>query len=764
MEGVILIHQNNNGVKYLFTLSILFFVLISSLNIVSADEGKVLFDESGSYGKYFTIYNIGPTGSSIFANLLESNGYKIYKTESPPITLETLQEYDVVILMLPYRNYTDSELSALKQYVKNGGGLFLMGTAFGVEDGGDNAIFNRIARSFGVDYAYSQMVYEPKDYLGMPSYFKATVLKTEPVTSNLEELYTSQTTYLKNPGNSTVVAYSSSDSWADKTSLTEQGSSLGNENKDPTEPNGPFPLFSVMEYGNGKVAFSSSVFQFTNTFIYRSNGWKFGLNTVNWLANKPIPSTYNTAGPISLTLGNTLYKIVGNVILLIVLILALFYMKKREEKIGKNRIIKIIKNWKYIVLAIINVFFTLLGIIMFFPINIILFDGTQPQTLDPYFGYSLLISGTLFLICTMFILFNMIFRKRIMVMLNYATIAVLLFFVGFTTILNTNFSFPFMEVFTIGSVVLLVPYLLNLWVVRGHGQDIIIEGKEFNRLAKLSVKSLPYELHGLYTDAVYIGEGGFGRVYKAKREDGREVALKIPKSFDKRAEKSFITEVSNWSQLDNPYIVKLYQYKILPIPYIETELCESPLEHREKPINQSLTTIHNIAKGLSYAHSKNIIHGDVKTSNIMLCGRTYKISDWGLSKLKTGESITLSGATPQYAAPEQITQEFGKADERTDVYQLGTVFYELVTGRVPFEGEMSQVYDSILNKDPKKPSEINPLASEVEPIIMKCLNKVKSERYSSMDELIKDLEKIKPEEFKDETILFDQDTDKKKDE
>lgn len=754
VEGVILNYQNINYIKYTLLLSILFFVLISTPNMVSAAEGKVLFDESGSYGKYFTIYNIGPTGSSIFANLLESNGYKIYKTDSKPITLNTLKQYDVVILMLPYRNYTDSEISALKEYVNNGGGLFLMGTAFGVEDGGDNAIFNRIARSFGVDFAYSQMVYEPKENLGMPSYFKVTDIKKVPVTSKINEFFTAQSTYLKNSGNSTVIANSSPDSWADKTSLTEQGSSLGNENKDATEPNGPFPLDSIMNYGKGKVAFSSSVFQFTNIFIYRSNGWKLGLNTVNWLANKPIPSNYNTAGPVSLSLGNTLYKIVGNVILLIVLLLSLLYIKKREARVEKTRVIKIIKNWKYLGLTVLNIIFTIIGIILFFPINLILFDLTQPQMTDPYLGYSLLITGTLFLISNAFILFNLILRQRIMVMFNYITIAVLLFFTGYTIILNNNFSFPIVEIFTIGSVVLLLPHLLNLWVVRGHGHDIIIEGKEFNRLAKLSVKTLPYELHGLYTDALYLGEGGFGRVYKAKREDGKEVALKIPKSFDKRAEKSFITEVSNWSQLDNPHIVKLYQYKILPIPYIETELCESPLEHLEKPINQAISTIHNIAKGLSYAHSKNIIHGDVKTSNIMLCGGTYKISDWGLSKLKTGGSVTLSGATPQYAAPEQITQEFGKADERTDIYQLGTVFYELVTGRMPFKGEISQVYDSILNTDPKPPSQINPLASEVESIIMKCLQKVKSERYSSMDELIEDLEKIKPDEFKDETLIF----------
>jgi serine/threonine protein kinase len=310
-----------------------------------------------------------------------------------------------------------------------------------------------------------------------------------------------------------------------------------------------------------------------------------------------------------------------------------------------------------------------------------------------------------------------------------------------------------MEVFSIGSLILLIPFLVNLWVVRGHGADIIVEGKEFNRLAKLSVKSLPYELHGLYTDAVYLGEGGFGRVYKAKRVDsGEEVAIKIPKSFDKRAEKTFIAEVSNWSQLDHPHIVQLFKYKILPIPYIETELCDGALPHGQKSINDTVNIIYDIAHGLSYAHHKNIIHGDVKTSNIMVCSGLYKISDWGLSKLKIGESVTLSGATPQYAAPEQISQEYGKADERTDIYQLGTVFYELVTGKVPFEGDMSEVYGSILNKEPILPSEINAQSKDLEPIIMKCLNKVKDERYSSMEELLKDLEDYR--QPSDDTVIM----------
>ena len=141
----------------------------------------------------------------------------------------------------------------------------------------------------------------------------------------------------------------------------------------------------------------------------------------------------------------------------------------------------------------------------------------------------------------------------------------------------------------------------------------------------------------------------------------------------------------------------------------------------------------------------------MKLSNILIKNGIYKISDWGLSKLKIDESVTLSGATPSYAAPEQISQEFGKADERTDIYQLGNVFYELLTGRLPFEGNISQIYSSILTTQPIKPSEINSNSKPVNDIIMKCLNKNKNKRYSSMGELIKELEKYKPV---DKTLMF----------
>ena len=95
--------------------------------------------------------------------------------------------------------------------------------------------------------------------------------------------------------------------------------------------------------------------------------------------------------------------------------------------------------------------------------------------------------------------------------------------------------------------------------------------------------------------------------------------------------------------------------------------------------------------------------------------------------------------------------EFGKADERTDIYQLGIVFYALLAGRLPFKGEIFQIYSSTLTKLPTPPTEINANAEPVSEIIMKCLSKNKEDRYSTMGELIEELEEF----IADETILFD---------
>lgn len=749
-----------------FKLLPLFILIIFSLiiipnTVVAQYNSNVLFDESGPYYKYFTIYNLGPYGASGYANLLEKNGFSVNRLTEAPITTEKLKGYDVLILMAPARNYSDEEINAIHKFVNEGGGLFILADGWGTQDGDENYSFNKIARSFGLDFSYNSVVTDPKNYLGIPNYIKVSDIKESPLTKGVNDFYFLQGPYLKSVGSSDVMAYSSSDSWADKGSLTAEGNTVNNGQKESDEATGPLPIYSSMSYGKGKIVFFGSVVTFTNSWIYRSNGWILGLNAVNWLSNHSVSSNYITTGFFSPNLAGLEYNILGMVLFTIILISGLGFKIRRDKKLEDLRPVKTIKNWKYNGLIAINSIFAILGAFLFIPINFYLFDISIPDIYDPYFGYALLATGIIFLFLVCLIIYNIYARQRMVINYSSINISLLLLFAGLTVILGDIFSFPMMFLFTAGSLFLLIPFIVNLWMIRNYGNDLIIEGKEFNRLAKLSSRSLPYELHSIYTDSAYVGEGGFGRVFKGKRKDGLEVALKIPKTFDKKSETIFVSEISNWMHLDHPNIVKLYNFKILPIPYIEMEYCKESLPHGKKPLNEAIKVIYEAAQGLRYAHSRNIIHGDIKTSNIMLNNGIYKISDWGLSKIKTQESVTLSGATPQYAAPEQISHEFGRADERTDVYQLGTVFYEMVTGNLPFKGEISQIYGSILNTPPEVPTKFNPDAETVEEVIMKCLSKNKDDRYSSMDELIEVLEiYYEPSISTDKTVIWDDMDDK----
>jgi len=751
MKGIFIFSLNKLNIILLFFL--LIFPIFLSINVIFAQDNntKVLFDETGPWqGKFYTIYNMGTYGSSGFATLLKENGYSVSKLTDRPITSDKLKGYNVLVIMAQYRNYTDDEVNAIKGFVNNGGGLLLVGDNWGDVDGDQNFADNKVARSFGVSFANNEIVTNDQNFIFFSNIVEINDLRPSPVTANVQNFYYMMGTYIKNPGPSNIIAYTDSYTWGDIGHTTAEGATESNLKKDANERSGPLPVVSYMGYGKGKVVFIGAAASFINAMIYRSNTWKLGLNSVNWLSNQPVPTNYKPASLISFNL--IAFEILGMILFTAIVFSGLAFKIRRDKK-SKISSIKTIKNWKFKALIVINAFFAVLAGILFIPINFYLYDITLSNIYDPTLGYTLIITGAFFLFFMGVILFNLIARQRMLVNYSYFNIVIILLFAGLTVILGDIFGFPLMQIFTFGSLILLIPMANNLWFYRSYGTDLIIEGKEFDRLKKLSAKSLPYELQPFYTDSAYIGEGGFGRVFKAINLQGTEVAIKIPKSFDKKSERTFITEVSNWSHLDHPNIVKLYDYKILPIPYLETEFCEEgSVEKGMKTLQEAVSIVYDTAKGLAYAHSKNIIHGDVKLSNILVKNGVFKISDWGLSKLKLGDSVTLSGATPSYAAPEQISQEFGKADERTDIYQLGNVFYELLTGRLPFEGDISQIYSSILTTQPLDPAEINPNAKPVHEIIMKCLNKNKDNRYSSMEELLQELEKYRQP---DETILFD---------
>lgn len=262
-------------------------------------------------------------------------------------------------------------------------------------------------------------------------------------------------------------------------------------------------------------------------------------------------------------------------------------------------------------------------------------------------------------------------------------------------------------------------------------------------LPQASAPLFPAELVSQFSQVRYLAEGGFMRAFSALNLNGAPVAVKVLKSYDPYARKLFMTEAANWSVLQHNNIVKLLNYNIFPIPYLESELCESTLELEMNQSNigveRAIDIVRQVARGIAYAHQRKILHRDLKPSNILLKGNVVKIGDWGLSKLKTERSSPIVGITLQYAAPEELSRRFGGADERTDIYQLGVLFYQLIAGMLPFIGEESQIIHEILESAPTPPSNLRPISKELDTIILKCLKKCKEERYQNVEELLRDL-------------------------
>lgn len=260
----------------------------------------------------------------------------------------------------------------------------------------------------------------------------------------------------------------------------------------------------------------------------------------------------------------------------------------------------------------------------------------------------------------------------------------------------------------------------------------------------------PDTLNERYQNVEFIGKGGIARVFKARRRsDGKIVAVKVPINFDETTGRLFMKEMRIWEDLDHPNIVKLYSVNILPVPYVEMEYVPKTISDLEMPLSQreAFEIIYGVAKGLLYAHRRHIIHRDIKPQNILITeDKTPKITDWGLGKIMgDGNETTTIGFSLNYAAPEQIApKKFGKPDERTDIYQMGILFYEMLVGMRPFFGVgVAEMSDEILYRIPMKPSENKDEDYIFDDIIMKMLSKNPKDRYKNIDELIKDLDNAK---------------------
>ncbi|NYT21088.1 MAG: protein kinase [Methanomicrobiales archaeon] len=264
-----------------------------------------------------------------------------------------------------------------------------------------------------------------------------------------------------------------------------------------------------------------------------------------------------------------------------------------------------------------------------------------------------------------------------------------------------------------------------------------------SRTTPTTPSSFPTELFEKYAGPELIGVGGIARVFRAENTGtGESVALKIPVQFNETAGKCFMKEIKAWEDLNHENIVNIHEVNILPVPYVEMEYIRRSLADMEKPLppEEAARIVRGIAKGLAYAHSQGIIHRDIKPQNILITDDMVpKITDWGMSKVM-GAYLphTITGFSLSYAAPEQISPDrFGDTDQRTDIYQLGVVFYELLTGELPFAGEdISQVTGRIIGENPPLPSAKVPGSSPLDEVVGRCLEKNKDQRFQRAEDLI----------------------------
>ncbi len=265
-----------------------------------------------------------------------------------------------------------------------------------------------------------------------------------------------------------------------------------------------------------------------------------------------------------------------------------------------------------------------------------------------------------------------------------------------------------------------------------------------------------------------IARGGMGKVYRAEQAPlGREVALKVLNpnyngENDPEFHKRFFLEASTCSKLSHPNTVTIFDYGRTDddVYYIAMELLEGRTLHRMLrddgafPTSRALHIARQVCRSLREAHGLGVIHRDLKPANIFLVRHGdendfVKVLDFGLVKDlgDNGEDLTQTGlfmGSPKYMSPEQIRGE--KVDGRADIYALGVILYEMLTGKVPFDRPNSvNILMAHVHEAPPPIAQTNPAVSvspAVEQLVMKAMAKQPADRFASMDEMLVALKNV----------------------
>ncbi len=261
---------------------------------------------------------------------------------------------------------------------------------------------------------------------------------------------------------------------------------------------------------------------------------------------------------------------------------------------------------------------------------------------------------------------------------------------------------------------------------------------------------------GRYVIDSEIGRGAMGVVFKATDTVlQRTVAVKtvnmaMEKDHADKYEARFYQEARAAGGLNHPNIVTVYDagkagdVVYMAMEYIQgVELRSLLVEGQPIGVSQALSVAAQVAEGLGYAHQQGVVHRDIKPANIMVVAQgPVKITDFGIARMRASADLTQTGVmlgSPKYMSPEQVIGK--RADHRSDIFSLGVILYEMLTGAAPFSGEnVTALMYQIVNFAPPAPSSVNPHVPEMlDFVVAKMLAKPLEERYQDARELAKDL-------------------------
>ena len=255
-----------------------------------------------------------------------------------------------------------------------------------------------------------------------------------------------------------------------------------------------------------------------------------------------------------------------------------------------------------------------------------------------------------------------------------------------------------------------------------------------------------------------LGKGGMGKVYRAlDKKLNEEVAIKLIKpeiAADKKTVERFRNELRLARKISHRNIGRMYELMeymgthYITMEYVPGQDLRSLIRQTGKLTAETAVSIaKEVCEGLAEAHRQGVVHRDLKPSNILIDRQgDAKIMDFGIARSLKSKGITGTRhmiGTPEYMSPEQVDTE-GDVDQRSDIYSLGVILYEMLTGRVPFDGNtpLSVAYKH-KNKTPPDPKEFNKqITNELSVLILKCLEKDKEARYQSAGEVRSQLEEI----------------------